>query len=280
MYKTDGVKNVLEAVRQRKSLIHIIVGQVSVNDCANVVLALGGRPITAECPLEVEQITGNADSLAVSFANITQGRAEAIILSGRVASEKNIPSVIDVVGVTCSDYRVELAKKFIEECKPVVIKGNISEIRKMASVMAVLNDEVLPDYAGNVGIDASASDIEAMSDEEKLADMGELVRHFAKNTGAVVLASGVVDIVSDGERVEYVPGGKPQMARVTGTGCMLNSAVATTISCCGYRLEDVMDAVVCASKIMKTCGEFADESSGLGSYRVNLIDAISKYRMF
>ncbi len=287
----------LGRVKDKSPLVHIIVGQVSANDCANVVLALGGRPITAECPLEVAQITANADVLAVSFTNITESRAEAIMISGHKALERGIKSVIDVVGVTCSDYRVRLAKRFIQECKPAVIKGNISEIRKLAQLAGISMDKCFNlnhecDEAGiineknivNIGIDASVSDMKALESCDKRIKVGEMVRCCAAYYGAVVLATGVVDIISDGERIEYVEGGKPQMSRITGTGCMLNSIVATLLAVCGNEAGDNMsgkidyvplEAAVYASRIMKQCGEKADDTKGLGSYRVGLIDEIS-----
>ena len=65
-------------------------------------LALGAKPIMAEHPLEVENITLMSKSLAISLANITDARAESIMISGKAACKAGISSVIDLVGVTCS----------------------------------------------------------------------------------------------------------------------------------------------------------------------------------
>ena len=120
--KWNDVKGKIDS---QSPLIHCITSPIAINDCANAVLALGAKPIMAEHPLEVENITLMSKSLAVSLANITDARAESIMISGKAACKAGIPSVIDLVGVTCSKMRADLAKKYITQCRPAVIKGNV-----------------------------------------------------------------------------------------------------------------------------------------------------------
>ena len=47
----------LENVRERHPLIHNITNYVTVNDCANMLLACGGSPIMSDDADEVEEIT-------------------------------------------------------------------------------------------------------------------------------------------------------------------------------------------------------------------------------
>ena len=128
----EKMKKAKEAVISQAPLIHCITNPISINDCANVVLALGAKPIMAEHPKEVHEITALAKALAVNLGNITDARAESIFISGGVAKNAQIPCVIDVVGVACSALRMELAQRFIRECAPCVIKGNLSEIKALA----------------------------------------------------------------------------------------------------------------------------------------------------
>ena len=46
--------------------------------CANTVLGLGARPIMAEHPLEVKEITATADALLLNLGNISDSRMEAM----------------------------------------------------------------------------------------------------------------------------------------------------------------------------------------------------------
>ena len=51
------LKTAFENLRSRCPLIHNITNYVTVNDCANMVLACGASPIMADDAAEVEEIT-------------------------------------------------------------------------------------------------------------------------------------------------------------------------------------------------------------------------------
>ena len=122
------LKQVRDQLHDQAPLIHCITHPIVVNDCANAVLALGGRPIMAEHPAEVADISASAAALTVSLGNIKDARAESMLLAGKAikrmedAENAKRASVIDLVGITCSPFRMELAKRFIKECKPDVYK--------------------------------------------------------------------------------------------------------------------------------------------------------------
>ena len=62
------------SVYEKKPLIHCITNPISINQCANAVLSSGARPIMAEHPLEVAEITQTASALMLNIANITDVR--------------------------------------------------------------------------------------------------------------------------------------------------------------------------------------------------------------
>lgn len=244
------------AVRERSPLIHSITSPIAINDCANAVLALGAKPIMAEHPAEAAQITAMAQALTVSLANITDVRAESIMLSGKVR-----PAVIDVVGVACSPFRMELARRFVRECHPAVVKGNASEIRAMAGVCF-----------GSSGIDVSRADAVTKDCKESMLHMANILKEYAASIHAVVMASGEVDMIAaaDGTTVYFVENGTADMANVTGTGCVLTCITGVYLS-----VTDPVTASVLAAVTMGIAGEMADRSHGLGSYHIGLIDALS-----
>ena len=92
-------------VKEEKPLIHCITNHISINDCANAVLAVGAKPIMAEHPAEVSEITASSKALAINLGNINDTRMKSILLSGKTAFENNIPAIIDIVGVACSSLR-------------------------------------------------------------------------------------------------------------------------------------------------------------------------------
>ena len=186
----------IKEIADRSPLVHCITSPVAINDCANVVLAMGAKPFMAEHPKEVADITAGAQALTVSLANVTDARMASIMISGSEAHDKNIPHIIDLVGVTCSKLRMNLAKEYIKKYKPSVIKGNVSEIKAVAGV----------DFS-SIGVDAGKADAVSDNDESAKSVMAELTRNYAKITGAIVEATGAVDIISDSDRTVFVKNG-------------------------------------------------------------------------
>ena len=247
-----------------RPLIHCITNPISMMQCANTVLGLGARPIMAEHPLEVREITATADALLLNLGNISDTRMEAMEIALEEALRKEIPVVIDAVGVSCSELRRRFFTGLMEKrggkgfC---VIKGNYSEIM-------ALKDK---NYRAE-GVDAKAGITKEAITEAAL----ELsVKH-----NAMVLASGACDVVTDGVRTEYINNGCPELSMITGTGCMLGAAVATFLS-----VKRNMAGVTDACNLMGIAGEIASEaegdnpgdemSIGSGTFLIRLLDAIS-----
>lgn len=273
--KTDrkNVESLLHSIRKNEPLIHCITNPISINDCANAVLATGAKPVMAEHPLEVAHITSMASVLAVNLGNITDARMESIMISGRQAEELNIPSIIDSVGVTCSDIRLKLAKEYIDMCRPAVIKGNISEIKVLCG-----------EESDAVGIDVSSKDVFSEDNQDKMMVTASIVKELSIRTGAVVVASGKIDTISDGTDVYFIKNGCEMMSRITGTGCMLNVLIASYLSAAAddKKLKGLsnLQAAIYATAMFGIAGERAarktDRSlSGLGSFHMYLMDEIS-----
>ncbi|MFI3228129.1 MAG: hydroxyethylthiazole kinase [Clostridia bacterium] len=243
--KILNVKNRLD----NSSLIHCITNPISINDCANVVLALGAKPIMAEHPQEVCQITKMAQALLVNLGNITDIRMKSIMLSGKTALDNEIPCIIDVVGVTCSDLRLNFARDFIVQCKPKVIKGNLSEIKILSGLSSNF-----------IGIDSLDDDIGDCSLLEHLS-------RFSKKTGAILLATGKKDLIISENTAYVIDNGVQMLSKVTGTGCILGVMVATYLST-GLHLE----ATILAVASLSIAGELSQNAKGPSSFRMELID--------
>ncbi len=275
----DNITSCGTALRSADPLIHCITSPIAINDCANILLALGARPIMAEHPMEVASITAISDALSVSLANITDARIESVMIAGANALEGGKRSCIDCVGVNCSPLRMDLARRYIRECHPAVIKGNASEIRAIAGAAC-----------GVTGIDTAASDRVSRDNPGSVEAMARILLDFSKHSGAVVLASGVIDMVSDGEQVWTIENGTPRMGLVTGTGCILSCMTAAYLSVASAP----SDAVLYATALLGIAGELAEEActtpqnaadglftpavesfTGLGSFHISLIDALS-----
>lgn len=242
-----------QSVKLKKPLIHCITNPISINDCANIVLAVGAKPIMAEHPLEVEEITTASKALGVNLGNITDIRMKSMLISGKVAFEKKIPQVIDLVGVGCSKLRLEYAKKFIFQCHPDVIKGNMSEIKAIYGI-----------ESNSKGIDVGEFD---MVTEKNFERSIEMLKKLSLQTRAVIAATGVVDIITNGIDTYLITNGCEMLSMVTGTGCMLNALIASYIS-----YKNIFGGTVLAVALMGICGELSQHVKGTGSFKTELID--------
>ena len=119
-------------LRETAPLIHCITNPIAINDCANGILAVGGKPIMAEHPDEVEEITCIAGALGVNIGNITDARRTSVLTSAKAAKTAGVPVSFDAVGVTCSALRRDLTHTLLREACPEILKGNDAEIRAIA----------------------------------------------------------------------------------------------------------------------------------------------------
>lgn len=245
------ISDIRRTVKQNQPLIHCITNPISINQCANAILAIGARPMMAEHPREVSEITQTAQSLMLNFGNITDARMESILISAKAAREQNIPLLLDAVGIACSSLRREYAKTLLNIATPTVIKGNYSEIQAFYR-----------DSYRSSGVDAdSGLDIHTI-DQTALS--------LARSLGTVILASGKVDIVTDGNRLYHIHNGTPQLSQITGTGCLQGALCASYLSA-----TQGIEAVITGCAVLGICGERARTDLGTGTFLCGLLDALS-----
>lgn len=201
--------NIIANVHKTKPLIHSITNYVSMNDCANILLASGGAAIMAEDVCEVEEITSLCDGLNINIGMLSESKLEAMLAAGKKAVSFNHPVILDPVGAGASKFRTDSALRLIKELDITVIRGNISEIKALSAAFA--SEDSAFHYASK-GVEAN--DIDRVS-EDNLPEAVQFARVFAHNTGMVVCITGAIDIVTDGSVVYCIRNGHPMMSRVT-----------------------------------------------------------------
>lgn len=255
------VVELLNRLKNKKPLIHNITNYVTVNDCANILLAIGASPIMADDLKESADITSIASALVINIGTLNERTIESMIASGKRANELNIPVVLDPVGAGASSFRNETTKRILEEIKISVLRGNMSEIKFIAGLECETK-----------GVDASESDLKSDSDEGII-----VAKSLAKRFNCTVAITGVYDIVSDGEKSLTIENGTKMLSNVTGTGCMTTALVGGYLGACETK-EDLFIAAVSGIVSMGICGEIAEERAGnigLGSFHMAIIDAVS-----
>ncbi len=251
-------------VRQKSPLIHNITNYVTVNDCANMLLACGGSPIMADDPDDAVEITAICGGLNINIGTLNRRTIPAMLAAGKRACELGHPVILDPVGAGASHLRTDTALRLMREVKFTVIRGNVSEIKTLASGSGTTK-----------GVDADVAD---RVTEENLDGAVAFAKDFAKRTGAVIAITGAIDIVADGERAFCIRNGHPMMSAITGTGCQLSALTAAFVTANPDKPLESTAAAVCA---MGLCGEIAyqrlTEQDGNATYRNYIIDAM--YRL-
>lgn len=249
-----------KAVRKKASLVQCITNFVTVNDCANIILASGGSPSMSQDLREVEESVCRANALVCNMGAIEF--VDSMILAGRKANQIGVPVVLDPVAAGGTTLRRNVSRTLLEQVRFTAIRGNASEIRALAGQSSV-----------GSGVDVSAEDAVT---EQNLSGVVQMAKELAQATGSVIAISGPVDIVTDGAQTVLIRNGCATMARITGSGCMLTSLIGAF---CGSYPEDPFSAVCSAIAVMGICGELAEvrrlkNGTGNASFRTDLIDAV------
>lgn len=244
-----------DLVREKSPLIHAITNPIAINMVANSILFQGAKAICAEHPDEMEDIVKISDSLSVNLGNITDSRIEAIEKALKFANEKNIPVIIDLVGVGASKLRYDFAKKLLENYKFSLIKGNGSEILAISG------------YESNAkGIDVGEKD---KTNGENIEKFIEISKDLCQKYQTSVLVTGKTDILVGENKYFLIENGCENLSKITATGCMLTSLISTFLS-----VTNPIEASILGLLILEISGEIS-ENDRLYSFFVNLMDNIS-----
>ncbi len=251
----------LTCVRRRAPLIHNITNYVTANDVANVLLSCGASPIMSDEPADIAEITARCDGLHINLGTLRQDRLEGMFIAGRTANEKGSPVVLDPVGIGASSLRRQTAARLLHDLHITAVRCNASELRALMSGVGSAR-----------GVDADSAD---RVNDQSLRSMAALTREAANTLGCIVALSGEIDLVTDGTRCFAIRNGRPEMRRVTGTGCQLSALVTAFLAA---NPDDALEAAAAACCTMGLAGELAlarlQPGEGNATYRCRIIDAI------
>jgi len=242
----------LNQVREKSPLVHNITNYVVMNNTANALLAIGASPVMAHAMNEVEDMVAIASSLVINIGTLSDDWVKAMLLAGKAADKKGIPVILDPVGAGATSYRTETSLLIINECKPSVIRGNASEI------MALVNSQ-----NRTKGVDSIASSDSAI----------DAAKILAKINGTIVVISGPIDYITDGDQISEVKNGSVMMTRVTGLGCTATAMIGAFAAV----NSNFFEAATHAMAIMGIAGELAAlKSEGTGTMQLHFLDELYK----
>jgi hydroxyethylthiazole kinase len=242
--------DLLEKVRAQKPVVHHLTNWVTIYNCANIVKVFGASPVMAHAAEEAADMAKIASSLVLNIGTLTIELIEAMKIAATSASGKGIPVILDVCGAGATPLRDGSSLDLLDECRIDIIKGNSSEIARIAG-----------ENVQTRGVDAV--------DVGK--DLVEIARGLAVKRKATVVITGEQDIITDGKTVYLVKNGTPMMTTVVGTGCMAGSVIGAFAAV----EKDLAKAATAGLACYEIAAELAAKTSaGPGSFKVNLFDSV------
>ena len=240
--------NCIENVRKNVPLVHNITNYVTVNDVANVLLACGGSPIMSDEPEDVKEITSICGGLNINIGTLSKRSIEGMFAAGARANELGHATLLDPVGAGASTLRTNTAVELMEKIRFDVIRGNISEVKTLAQGSGTTK-----------GVDADVTDAVT---EENLEE-------------GIVAITGAIDLVSDADRCYVIRNGRPEMGKITGTGCQLSGMMTAFLTANPEQKLEAAAAAVCTMGLAGEIGwSYMQKGDGNATYRNRIIDAI------
>ncbi|WP_172188459.1 hydroxyethylthiazole kinase [Lentilactobacillus kribbianus] len=243
--------NLLNQVKQQNPLAFNLANNVTIQDVANGINAIGGSPIMSSEVVEAKDMVAMADSVTINLGTITEMQFEQMQVVGRVANELDKPLILDPVAVAVP-YRFKHCQELLAELQFAVIRGNAGEIAALAGEKWQAK-----------GIDAGDGD----------GDLVAIAKRLANKQHCVVVVSGAVDIVTDGQLVTKIYNQTDLFKLHVGSGDMLSS----TIGVFAGVTANYYEAAQAASLVFAVAGQVVAEQMKqplAGSFGAQLIDEL------
>lgn len=252
-----AVPAVIKKLGETTPLCHNMTNLVVQNFSANVALSIGASPIMANYGEEAQDLANLGGSLVVNMGTVTPEGLSNYLLALKAYNGQGGPIVFDPVGAGATAVRRNAVKSLLAGGYFDLIKGNEGEIKTVYGETGVQQR----------GVDSGPS---TSSDDDK----AKLVRELAARERNIVVMTGVTDLVSDGERTFAVSNGHELLGRITGSGCVLGTTMASMMAVCR---EDKLLAAIAGLLHYEIAAEMAaarDDVKGPGTFVAALIDEL------
>ena len=250
----------INKVKEINPLVLHYTNEVTINDCANITLALGASPLMSYSNEEVEEVVSIASSVVINIGTMNSSRLDLFVKAGKAANKFNKPIILEPVGVFATKTRTDYTNKLLNEIKFDVVKGNVAEIK----------------FIG--GLDVRGQGVDSFDDGE---DISEVIKKIAKKIGCIVVATGKIDFISDGNTVIKIFNGTSKLKSVTGTGCMTGSLIGSYLGAYnnleGRERDNFkkVEAVAMGVLTMAVSGELADKDNiSIGTFKEELMNNV------
>lgn len=247
----------LEQIVKQNPLINCLTNKVTTNFQANALLAIGASPIMTDEPDASPLVAVQSQAIVINIGSpFNQDKMEAIELSIKAANDRQIPVIIDPVGVAALANRLAYVEHLLSKYEIAAVCGNYSEIAALAGAKS-----------NGKGVDGGHPE-------------GEMTEHLLKVANlyqTVVVATGKIDYIANQTAVYAHQYGDSLLGYVTGTGCVATTIVAAFISQAPAP-ADYLTAATLATGFYSWCGGQAVQlTTGPGDLPIHLLNQLYEH---
>lgn len=230
---------VLTTLRNNSRMIHCLTNSAAAAFSADVLLALGAHPSLTHAPAEVEGFARSADALLVNLGTLDAERISGLSLAVKVMNSRHAPWVLDPVLCNRSTLRRELALELLQQ-GPAILRLNINELQSLTG-----------------------------------HDDPESAHQLARDHNCIVVLTGKLDLVTDGQTAVQLTGGHEYMDIGTAYGCAGGAVTAACTAACATLDLTPFDAALSSLMIFNLAGAITGRiAGGPGSFRPIFLDTL------
>ncbi|MGL4722149.1 MAG: hydroxyethylthiazole kinase [Desulfovibrionaceae bacterium] len=246
-------------IRKEKPLIAMLTNIVSVNFSTNILLSIGASPIVTIDEKEIEDIMEQSAGLVLNMGTLDTTWEEYAKKALIKATEHNIPSIFDPVGVGFTKLRNTTALSILKEKNITALRGNASEIASLAEM-----------YFTNTSVQSTIPQ-KGVDSQLIPQDIFAMTKKLASALNNTIMVSGPQDIITNGKHSIEITGGNSLMPSVTGMGCALTATISAMLAV----ERDPFTATAAGTLLFAACGAKAGtQNNKPGTFPITFLDTI------
>ncbi|KTD41755.1 hydroxyethylthiazole kinase [Legionella parisiensis] len=247
---TPEVNEALRKIRQQKPFILAITNYFPMGYVGSGIRSIGGFPLMCGAEEEVEELLGISKAVIINLGKLDSAFVKMSNLICDVANKKNIPIILDPVGVGASRYRTDVATSLIKKHQISIVRGYPNEIASLLTGELVIQDNN-----------------HLMEDKTIIENAQSL---STKHTLTVVV-SGKRHIVVNSNQIDQFNFDSVLVQKVAGIGNLLSAMISVFHSV----VKDQFLAAKNAVRFYAECvGPTSSGASGPASLIIGVIDQI------
>ncbi|MGO4936530.1 hydroxyethylthiazole kinase [Fundicoccus sp. Sow4_H7] len=253
MYQ-EAILTLVTITKDRKPLVPSITNKVTMQAVANTQIAVGGSPAMFFLADEGRRLAEKCAAMYINLGTLSEHYRELVPQTILQLKKENKPWLLDPVGLGKGQLHNELIA-FIHDHPPTIIKGNASEIIRLANMWRLIE---------------TAHQLKGVDSQDPVEAAKEAAIQLGQHIKTVIVVTGPIDLITDGKQIIRSHGGSDWMETISGMGCMLGGVMSVFLAD-----ANPMTAAITAVNAFNLAGQNAAQTAkGPGTFFMHFLDAL------